>query len=66
MLGSIQDAEDALQEAVLAAWRGLGTFAGSGSLRAWLYLSQRSRVIGGALGLDVIVIVFLMVVKPTP
>ena len=37
MLASVQDAEDALQEALLAAWRGLGGFAGHGSLRAWLY-----------------------------
>jgi RNA polymerase sigma-70 factor (ECF subfamily) len=37
MLGSVQDAEDALQEALLAAWRGLAGFEGRGSLRAWLY-----------------------------
>jgi len=37
MLGSVQDAEDALQESLLAAWRGLAGFQGRGSLRAWLY-----------------------------
>ena len=37
MLGSVQDAEDALQEALLGAWRGLGGFEGRSSLRAWLY-----------------------------
>ncbi|HEY6707469.1 MAG TPA: RNA polymerase subunit sigma-70 [Actinomycetota bacterium] len=37
MLGSVQDAEDALQEALLGAWRGLGSFEGRGPLRAWLY-----------------------------
>jgi RNA polymerase sigma-70 factor, ECF subfamily len=37
MLGSLQDAEDALQEAMLRAWRGLPRFAGRSSLRTWLY-----------------------------
>jgi RNA polymerase sigma factor (sigma-70 family) len=37
MLGSVQDAEDALQESLLAAWRGLAGFVGRASLRAWLY-----------------------------
>jgi RNA polymerase sigma-70 factor (ECF subfamily) len=37
MLGSLQDAEDALQEAFLRAWRGLPAFAGRSSLRTWLY-----------------------------
>ncbi|HSL33670.1 MAG TPA: sigma-70 family RNA polymerase sigma factor [Candidatus Limnocylindrales bacterium] len=37
MLGSVHDAEDALQESLLAAWRGLAGFEGRGSLRAWLY-----------------------------
>jgi RNA polymerase sigma-70 factor, ECF subfamily len=37
MLGSLQDAEDALQEALLRAWRGLSGFAGRSSLRTWLY-----------------------------
>lgn len=37
MLGSVHDAEDALQESLLAAWRGLAGFEGRSSLRAWLY-----------------------------
>jgi len=37
MLGSVHDAEDALQEALLRAWRGLEKFAGRSSLRSWLY-----------------------------
>ncbi|GAA1367484.1 sigma-70 family RNA polymerase sigma factor [Catellatospora chokoriensis] len=37
MLGSTHDADDALQDALLRAWRGLAGFAGRGSLRAWLY-----------------------------
>jgi RNA polymerase sigma-70 factor, ECF subfamily len=37
MLGSVQDAEDALQEAMLGAWRGLPRFEGRSSLRSWLY-----------------------------
>ncbi len=37
MLGSVHDAEDALQEALLRAWRGLAKFEGRSALRAWLY-----------------------------
>ncbi|MHA6626778.1 RNA polymerase subunit sigma-70 [Pseudonocardia sichuanensis] len=37
ILGSLADAEDALQETLLAAWRGLDGFEGRASLRAWLY-----------------------------
>ena len=37
MLGSLHDAEDALQEALLGAWRGLAGFEGRASLRSWLY-----------------------------
>jgi RNA polymerase sigma-70 factor (TIGR02960 family) len=37
MLGSVQDAEDALQEALLGAWRGMAGFEARSSLRAWLY-----------------------------
>ncbi len=37
LLGSLQDAEDALQETLLAAWRGLAGFEGRSSLRTWLY-----------------------------
>jgi RNA polymerase sigma-70 factor (ECF subfamily) len=37
MLASVQDAEDALQDALLRAWRGLPRFEARSSLRAWLY-----------------------------
>jgi RNA polymerase sigma-70 factor (ECF subfamily) len=37
MLGSVHDAEDALQEALLSAWRGLARFEGRSSFRSWLY-----------------------------
>jgi RNA polymerase sigma-70 factor (ECF subfamily) len=37
MLGSVHDAEDALQESLLRAWRGLARFEGRSSLRSWLY-----------------------------
>jgi RNA polymerase sigma-70 factor (ECF subfamily) len=37
MLGSVQDAEDLLQEVLLRAWRGLDRFEGRSSLRGWLY-----------------------------
>jgi RNA polymerase sigma-70 factor (TIGR02960 family) len=37
MLGSVQDAEDALQEALLGAWRGISRFEGRSSVRTWLY-----------------------------
>ena len=37
MLGSVHDAEDALQEVTLRAWRGLARFEGRSSLKSWLY-----------------------------
>jgi RNA polymerase sigma-70 factor, ECF subfamily len=37
MLGSVHDAEDALQEALLRAWRGMSRFEARSSLRSWLY-----------------------------
>jgi RNA polymerase sigma-70 factor, ECF subfamily len=43
ILGSTQDAEDVLQETLLAAWRGLERFEGRASLRAWLYRIATNR-----------------------
>ena len=40
MLGSFQDAEDALQDTLLAAWQGLGGFEGRASVRSWLSLGS--------------------------
>jgi RNA polymerase sigma-70 factor (TIGR02960 family) len=37
MLGSLQDAEDALQDTLLGAWQGLKGFEGRASIRTWLY-----------------------------
>src|SRR5215468_9807048 len=43
ILGSIQDAEDALQDTLLSAWQGLAGFEGRASLRTWLYRVATSR-----------------------
>ena len=43
ILGSVQDAEDMVQEILLAAWRGLEQFEGRSSLRAWLYRIATNR-----------------------
>jgi RNA polymerase sigma-70 factor (TIGR02960 family) len=43
ILGSVQDAEDALQETLLAAWRGLGRFEERASMRTWLYKIATNR-----------------------
>src|SRR5437764_7271713 len=37
MLGSVQDAEDAVQETLLRAWRKLSSFQARSALRSWLY-----------------------------
>ncbi len=42
-LGSVQDAEDALQDTLLSAWQGLAGFEGRASLRTWLYRVATSR-----------------------
>jgi RNA polymerase sigma-70 factor (TIGR02960 family) len=43
MLGSLQDAEDALQDTLLAAWQGLERFEGRASIRTWLYRIATNR-----------------------
>jgi RNA polymerase sigma-70 factor (ECF subfamily) len=43
IVGSAQDAEDLLQETLLAAWRGLARFEGRASVRAWLYRIATNR-----------------------
>ena len=43
MLGSLQDAEDALQNTLLAAWQGLERFEGRASVRTWLYRIATNR-----------------------
>src|SRR5688500_654741 len=43
MLGSLHDADDALQDTLLRAWRGLPGFAGRSSLRTWLHRIATNR-----------------------
>jgi RNA polymerase sigma-70 factor (TIGR02960 family) len=43
IVGSVQDAEDLVQETLLAAWRSLGLFEGRASLRSWLYRIATNR-----------------------
>jgi len=43
MLGSIQDAEDALQDTLLGAWQGVKGFEGRASIRTWLYRIATNR-----------------------
>jgi RNA polymerase sigma-70 factor (TIGR02960 family) len=60
MLGSVQDAEDAVQETFVAAWRGIGSFEGRSAVSTWLYTiatricirmgQRRARVLSPDLG----------------
>src|SRR6201990_1934866 len=43
ILGSLQDAEDVLQETLLSAWRGLDSFEERASVRTWLYRIATNR-----------------------
>src|SRR3954454_20872729 len=43
IVGSVQDAEDLVQETLVAAWRGLERFEGRASLRSWLYRIATNR-----------------------
>src|ERR671935_2409650 len=46
LLGSVQDAEEMLQETLVAAWRALESFEGRASLRTWLYRIATNACLG--------------------
>jgi RNA polymerase sigma-70 factor (TIGR02960 family) len=50
MLGSLHDAEDLLQETLLAAWRGIGGYEGRASIRTWLYRIATNRCLNALRG----------------
>jgi RNA polymerase sigma-70 factor (TIGR02960 family) len=50
ILGSVQDAEDVLQETLFAAWRGLGRFEERASVRSWLYRIATNRCLNALRG----------------
>src|SRR5919202_6881296 len=50
ILGCVQDAEDMLQETLLAAWRGLEHFEERASVRAWLYRIATNRCLNAVRG----------------
>ena len=50
MVGSMHDAEDLVQETLLAAWRGLASFEGRASLRGWLYRIATNRCLNALRG----------------
>ncbi len=45
MTGSVDDADDIVQETLFRAWRGLGTYVSHGSFRAWLYRIATNRTL---------------------
>ncbi len=52
ILGCLQDAEDALQETLLAAWRGLDGYEQRASLRTWLYRIATNRCLNSLRAID--------------